>query len=72
MVTKKKQYISGNCLKRGGGRRQFADLREGFVQKRGQCTLCRLLETSRLNIYIYIYIYIYIIQEATNKTFFIK
>ena len=41
---KKYIYIGWNCLKRGLG--QFADLREG--QKRGQCTLCRLLALTWL------------------------
>ena len=30
----KKQYIAGNCLKIGGGYRQFADLRGGRLGKK--------------------------------------
>ena len=44
MVTKKAIYW---CLKRGLG--QFEDLRDRAWQKRGQCTLCRLLALTRLS-----------------------
>ena len=33
VVVKKKQYVEGNCLKRGPG--QFVDLREETWQKEG-------------------------------------
>ena len=44
----KKTIYEGELHKKGG-LGQFVDLREGAWQKRGQCTICRLLALTRLS-----------------------
>ena len=54
-VHRKIHFLEGDChkktiywgLKRGLG--QFEDIRDRAWQKRGQCTLCRLLALTRLS-----------------------
>ena len=43
---KKKQYVGGNCLKRGAW--TVCRFKRGGLAKTGQCTLCRLLAFARL------------------------
>ena len=44
-VHRKNQYIGGNCLKRGGGLGQSADLRRGLGKKDGGVVFLRGVDT---------------------------
>ena len=65
MWSPKKTIYRGELPKKvGRGVGQFADLREGAWQKRGNALY--------VDYYLSIYLSIYLIRESTNKTIFVK